>query len=74
MKTFSFRYPATPSEDESRKLVVEIPISVALTEFHFVLLYKNRVRAICQLNDQIVYEEMINIVSNVFQLRTLKSE
>ncbi|KAI9279805.1 Pep3/Vps18/deep orange family-domain-containing protein [Sporodiniella umbellata] len=55
------QYPATPSEDESQKLVVEIPISVALTEFHFVLLYKNRVRAICQLNDQIVYEEMIPI-------------
>ncbi len=60
-----FRYPATPSDDESGKLVVEIPISVALTEFHFVLLYKNRVRAICQLNDQIVYEEMIPIVSDV---------
>ncbi|KAG1222547.1 hypothetical protein G6F35_005228 [Rhizopus arrhizus] len=55
------QYPATPSDDESGKLVVEIPISVALTEFHFVLLYKNRVRAICQLNDQIVYEEMIPI-------------
>lgn len=56
------RYPATPSEDDSGKLVTEIPISVALTEFHFVLLYKDRVRAICQLNDQIVYEEMIPIV------------
>lgn len=57
-----FRYPATPADDESGKLVTEIPISVALTEFHFVLLYKDRVRAICQLNDQIVYEEMIPIV------------
>ncbi|KAL7316431.1 tethering complex subunit [Mucor circinelloides] len=53
------QYPATPSDDDSGKLVTEIPISVALTEFHFVLLYKDRVRAICQLNDQIVYEEMI---------------
>jgi hypothetical protein len=58
-----YRYPATPSDDDSGKLVTEIPISVALTEFHFVLLYKDRVRAICQLNDQIVYEEMIPIVS-----------
>jgi hypothetical protein len=58
-----FRYPSTPSDDESGRLVTEIPISVALTEFHFVLLYKDRVRAICQLNDQIVYEEMIPIGS-----------
>jgi len=57
------RYPATPSDDDSGKLVTEIPISVALTEFHFVLLYKDRVRAICQLNDQIVYEEMIPMVT-----------
>ncbi|RCH94208.1 hypothetical protein CU098_004601, partial [Rhizopus stolonifer] len=55
------QYPATPSDDESGQLVTEIPISVALTEFHFVLLYQDRVRAICQLNDQIVYEEMIPI-------------
>ncbi|KAI7860888.1 Pep3/Vps18/deep orange family-domain-containing protein [Circinella umbellata] len=53
------QYPATPSEDESSKLVTEIPISVAITEFHFILLYKDRIRAVCQLNDQIVYEEMI---------------
>lgn len=59
------RYPATPSDDDSGKLVTEIPISVALTEFHFVLLYKDRVRAICQLNDQIVYEEMIPMVITV---------
>ncbi|KAI7899794.1 Pep3/Vps18/deep orange family-domain-containing protein [Cokeromyces recurvatus] len=54
------QYPATPEEDDdSGKLITEMPISVALTEFHFILLYKDRVRAICQLNDQIVYEEMI---------------
>ena len=59
----NLRYPATPTDDDSGRLVTEIPISVALTEFHFVLLYQDRVRAICQLNDQIVYEEMIPIVS-----------
>lgn len=61
------RYPATPSDDDSGKLVTEIPISVALTEFHFVLLYKDRVRAICQLNDQIVYEEMIPVVRYIVE-------
>lgn len=62
------RYPATPSDDDSGKLVTEIPISVALTEFHFILLYKDRVRAICQLNDQIVYEEMLPVVWFTFIL------
>lgn len=35
---------------------------MALTEFHFILVYKDRVRAICRLNDQIVYEEKIPLV------------
>ncbi|CAG8443250.1 6027_t:CDS:10 [Acaulospora colombiana] len=52
-------YPATPAESDPSTLVSEIPLSIALTEFHFILLYKERVRAICQLNDQIVYEEII---------------
>ncbi|CAG8582248.1 14325_t:CDS:10 [Acaulospora morrowiae] len=54
-----FPYPATPSETDPSTLVSEIPLSIALTEFHFILLYKERVRAICQLNDQIVFEDNI---------------
>lgn len=57
-----FRYPAVSPEDSLGKLVTETPISLALTEFHFLLLYKDRIRAVCQLNDQIVYEEMIPVV------------
>ncbi|KAI8078651.1 Pep3/Vps18/deep orange family-domain-containing protein [Halteromyces radiatus] len=53
------QYPSVQSDDEAGQLVMEFPISVALTEFHFILLYKDRMRAICQLNDQIVYEEML---------------
>lgn len=34
-----------------------IPISMALTEFHLILAYRDRVVAVCQLNDQLVYEE-----------------
>ncbi|KAL1931607.1 hypothetical protein VTP01DRAFT_9750 [Rhizomucor pusillus] len=55
------QYPAVSPEDGLGKVVTETPISLALTEFHFLLLYKDRIRAICQLNDQIVYEEMIPI-------------
>ncbi|CAO3653446.1 unnamed protein product [Cunninghamella echinulata] len=57
------QYPSISSDDEDQ-LIMEPPISVALTEFHFILLYKDRVRAICQLNDQIVYEEMVPLQYN----------
>jgi len=49
-------YPATLSA------AVEFPISIALTEFHFILLYKERIRAVNQLNDQIVFDELIPLV------------
>lgn len=67
-----YRYPSVPFDEEAGQLVLEFPISVALTEFHFVLLYKDRIRAICQLNDQIVYEEMIPLVSNKNKTTTTK--
>ncbi|KAL0071839.1 tethering complex subunit [Marasmius tenuissimus] len=35
----------------------EFPISVALTEFHYVLLYKDRLVGVCSLHDKTVYEE-----------------
>jgi len=40
-----------------------IPISISLTEFHFVLLFKDRVVAICNLNDALTYEELLPLVS-----------
>ena len=39
------------------------PLSMSLTEFHFVLLYKDRVTGICNLNDSLVYEEVLPLVS-----------
>ncbi|KAG9067424.1 hypothetical protein KI688_012207 [Linnemannia hyalina] len=52
-------YPATRLELDASSAVSEIPIAIALTEFHFILLYKERVRAVNQLNDQIVFDELI---------------
>ncbi|KAI1305565.1 hypothetical protein EDD11_004922 [Mortierella claussenii] len=52
-------YPATRLEADATTAVSEIPIAIALTEFHFILLYKERVRAVNQLNDQIVFDELI---------------
>ncbi|BGP12644.1 hypothetical protein JCM10213_008782 [Rhodosporidiobolus nylandii] len=41
--------------------VPEAPISFALTEFHFVLLYQDRVVAVDLLTDRVVYEEMLEL-------------
>ena len=35
---------------------------MALTEFHFVLLYKDRVIGISSLNEELVYEEILPLV------------
>ncbi|KAH7912578.1 Pep3/Vps18/deep orange family-domain-containing protein [Hygrophoropsis aurantiaca] len=42
----------------------EIPLSVALTEFHFVLLYRDRIVAICNLDGQQSYEDIIPLKAN----------
>lgn len=44
-------YPTTTSNS--------YPLSMSLTEFHFVLLYKDRVIGICNLNESLVYEEIL---------------
>ena len=40
-----------------------MPISIALTGFHFLLLYKDRVVGVSNLNDKVVYEEVLPLVS-----------
>ncbi|KAI5123557.1 hypothetical protein M0805_003376 [Coniferiporia weirii] len=40
------------------------PLSISLTEFHFVLLYKDRVAGVCNLNDSLVYEEALPLKPN----------
>ena len=42
------------------------PLSLSLTEFHFVLLYKDRIAAICNLNDALVYDELLPLVCRDF--------
>ena len=40
-----------------------MPISMALTEWHFVLLYEDKIRVIGLLSDKVVYEEALDLVS-----------
>jgi hypothetical protein len=41
----------------------DLPLSLALTEFHFLILYKDRIVGICSLNDHVAYEEQLPVVS-----------
>ncbi|KAJ3096181.1 hypothetical protein HDU97_006164 [Phlyctochytrium planicorne] len=49
-------FPATNSESAE-----EAPIAFALSEFHFILLYSDRIKAICELNGELVFEEVISL-------------
>jgi len=43
----------------------EVPISILLTEFHFILLYSDRIIGICTLNGKQTYEDIIPLVSKI---------
>lgn len=42
---------------------------MALTEWHFILLYEDKVRAIDLLSDKVVYEEALELVSFLLPFR-----
>ncbi|KAI9454019.1 Pep3/Vps18/deep orange family-domain-containing protein [Russula earlei] len=48
--------PPDPSCEQSQP---EFPVSMALTEFHLVLLYSDRIAAISTLNESLVHEELL---------------
>ena len=40
----------------------EVPLSIGLTEFHFILLYHDRVVAVGNLDERVTYEELLPLV------------
>uniref|UniRef100_A0A8H7Y799 Pep3/Vps18/deep orange domain-containing protein n=1 Tax=Psilocybe cubensis TaxID=181762 RepID=A0A8H7Y799_PSICU len=52
-------YPTFPMNENS-----ETPLSLSLTEFHFLLLYQDKVVGICNLDDTITYEESLPLKPN----------
>ncbi|RDX50413.1 hypothetical protein OH76DRAFT_1402447 [Lentinus brumalis] len=50
-----------------------VPISMSLTEFHFLLLYRDRVLGISNLNEQLAYEELLPLKPNE-QVRGLTAD
>lgn len=47
---------------------VETPLSIALTEFHYMVLYRDRIVGICQLDDKIAWDEPLPLVRPSFTL------
>ena len=53
----------SPSNDPSSPADrPEVPLSIGLTEFHFILLYRDRVAAVGNLDEHITYEELLPLV------------
>ncbi|PCH33839.1 hypothetical protein WOLCODRAFT_130019 [Wolfiporia cocos MD-104 SS10] len=55
---------AAPSTSPNAPAALGVPSSMALTEFHFVLLYRDRVVGVSSLNEQTTYEEMLPLKPN----------
>ncbi|KAJ3040940.1 hypothetical protein HDV00_010151 [Rhizophlyctis rosea] len=49
--------PTSPSELNAN----DVPISINITEFHYILLFRDRVKAIHALNGEVVYDEEIGM-------------
>jgi vacuolar protein sorting-associated protein 18 len=47
----------------------EVPISISLTEFHFLLLYADRIVGISTLNGKQTYEDVIPLVCHAIRCR-----
>ncbi|GAA5865517.1 hypothetical protein JCM8547_001274 [Rhodosporidiobolus lusitaniae] len=62
-------YPSLSSGSGDEEEQQEQPISMALTEFHFVLLYRERVVAVDLLTDRVVWEEVLELPDSSPPLR-----
>jgi hypothetical protein len=58
--------PISPGHEASAS--TDIPTSIALTEFHFILLYKDSIAGICNLDEKLTYEEVVPLVSASLQV------
>ncbi|KIK30365.1 hypothetical protein PISMIDRAFT_88003 [Pisolithus microcarpus 441] len=61
-----FPYPTLSQHETSTAStpLPQVPISIALTEFHLVLLYKDRLIGICTLNGKQSYEDTVPLRPN----------
>ncbi|EGG06619.1 uncharacterized protein MELLADRAFT_35979, partial [Melampsora larici-populina 98AG31] len=44
-----------------------VPLSLASTRYHFVLLYHDRIQVICRLDSRLVHEELLDLVGQMYR-------
>jgi hypothetical protein len=66
--TFSTSPSLSPGRNNSEELT--LPISMVFTEFHFVLLYRDRIIGVSTLNEQVTYEDILPLVSRHAEVPT----
>jgi hypothetical protein len=60
-------YPTFSSSTSSpSSQTAETPTSIALTEFHLILLYKDRIAGVSRLDEKLTYEESLPLASIPF--------
>ncbi|TFY65613.1 hypothetical protein EVG20_g5479 [Dentipellis fragilis] len=52
-------FPASSYGSQGGQPSLDVPTSIALTEFHFVLLYVDRIAAMSTLDEKLTYEEIL---------------
>lgn len=48
-----------------------VPLSIAVTEFHFILLYFDRIVAVSRLDERVTHEELLPLVRLPFPLKRI---
>lgn len=61
-------YPILEGLKDVADALPQAPLALALTQFHFVLLYQDRIVAVSNLNDKVVYEEALPLARLLFFL------
>lgn len=64
-------FPAEVSSTNPEELVVVPPQGMLCMQFHFLLFYKNRIRAICKLSDEIIWDDMLDVVRGFNELEEI---
>ena len=55
-------YPELATTRRTRPEDGNAPVSIGLTEFHVLMLYRDRLSAICNLNDKLVFDQTLPLV------------
>ncbi|CAO3651138.1 unnamed protein product [Cunninghamella echinulata] len=58
------QYPTSILQDGKEQEQADKPIDVVITPFHIILLYRQRIKVLCYINNKTVYEESLPLDTN----------